>query len=270
MRFVLTAVVLPPTIAVPFVGLDHLLGAMRLLVSVRSAAEAVAASEGGADVIDAKEPEAGALGAVRPEVLREIRAAVGHRHLVTAALGDADDAGAVEDLGRVYAASGAGLVKVGFAGSADVAHVERLITACVRGALRGSEHGNATSGVIAVVYADAHPGTRIDVMTLPAIAARAGARGVLVDTADKHGPGLRALLSVADLSAWVARAHDHGLLAAVAGKLSIADLGVARDAGADVAGVRGAACIGGRSGRVSADLVRNLRVSLEPLGAARH
>jgi len=32
-----------------------------------------------------------------------------------------------------------------------------------------------------------------------------------------------------------------------------------RDAGADIAGVRGAACVGGRSGTVAADRVRLLR-----------
>ena len=49
---------------------------MRLLVSVSSAAEASAALAGGADVIDAKDPLAGALGAVSADVLREIHAIV--------------------------------------------------------------------------------------------------------------------------------------------------------------------------------------------------
>ena len=45
---------------------------MRLLVSVRSEEEARAALAGGADIIDAKEPSRGALGAVEIGVLREI------------------------------------------------------------------------------------------------------------------------------------------------------------------------------------------------------
>ena len=48
---------------------------MQLLVSVRNEIEAVAAVAGGADIIDAKEPLAGALGAVSSEVLRAIVAA---------------------------------------------------------------------------------------------------------------------------------------------------------------------------------------------------
>ncbi|RZK75548.1 MAG: hypothetical protein EOO66_33700, partial [Methylobacterium sp.] len=44
----------------------------RLLVSVRDAAEAEAAIRAGADLIDAKDPENGALGALPPETVRAI------------------------------------------------------------------------------------------------------------------------------------------------------------------------------------------------------
>ena len=49
---------------------------MRLLVSVANATEASAALAGGADLIDAKDPLAGALGAVPIAVLAEIHAVV--------------------------------------------------------------------------------------------------------------------------------------------------------------------------------------------------
>src|SRR2546427_8160121 len=62
---------------------------MQLLVSVADASEGRAALLGGADVIDAKDPREGALGAVRPEVLGELRAAVGAGRPLSAALGDA-------------------------------------------------------------------------------------------------------------------------------------------------------------------------------------
>lgn len=230
---------------------------MRLLVSVQCAEEAAAAIEGGADVIDAKDPATGALGAVRLEVLREIRDIVPAHKLVTAALGDAEDAGTIERLAYEYAANGAGLVKVGFAGIGDADRLAQVIAACVR----GCERGNAQSGVVAVAYADARPESSVAASTVVAIASRAGARGVLVDTADKYGAGLTALWTPRELSEWTAQAHDHGLLVAVAGKLGVADLRMVSDAGADVVGVRGAACTGGRSGRVSADRVRHLVAS---------
>ncbi|MBM3821162.1 MAG: hypothetical protein FJW14_19395, partial [Acidimicrobiia bacterium] len=61
---------------------------MRLLVSVADAIDAAAALDGGADIIDAKDPRAGALGAVPLTVFREIHARVGGMRPVSAALGD--------------------------------------------------------------------------------------------------------------------------------------------------------------------------------------
>ena len=43
--------------------------------------------------------------------------------------------------------------------------------------------------------------------------------------------------------------------------MTIADLAMVCECGADIAGVRGAACEGGRSGRVTADRVRLLKAA---------
>ena len=74
----------------------------------------------------------------------------------------------------------------------------------------------------------------------------AGAAGVLLDTADKRGPRLTELVSLAWLTEWAARAHRRSLSVALAGRLRAEDLPIVRRSGADVAGVRGAACEGGR------------------------
>src|SRR5688572_26078519 len=89
--------------------------AMRLLVSVSNASEAAAALEGGADLIDAKDPLEGPLGAVSRDQLRGIYGAVAGARPVTAALGDATDERALERAAREFTADGASLVKVGFA-----------------------------------------------------------------------------------------------------------------------------------------------------------
>jgi uncharacterized protein (UPF0264 family) len=47
-------------------------------------------------------------------------------------------------------------------------------------------------------------------------------------------------------------------MVALAGRLQLDDLDFVREAGADVAGVRGAACDGGRAGRINAEIVRAL------------
>ena len=234
---------------------------MRLLVSVADREEAVAALAGGADVIDAKDPTTGPLGAVSIAVLREIHAATNGTRPVTAALGDAADKRAVERAARAFAAAGAMLVKVGFAGVTGAERVAALLVAAVRGATSGSD---GRCGVIAVSYADAHRVAGPAPSALIEAAATAGATGVLLDTADKNGPGVRDLLSPGALAAWVAQAHEARLLAAVAGRLQLDDLGFVRDAGADIAGVRGAACEGGRTGRVTAGKVCVLRMLCEP------
>ena len=229
---------------------------MRLLVSVRSAAEAVAALAGGADVIDAKDPLAGALGAVSVEVLREISTTVAGVRPVTAALGDATDEARVERHARVFAGAGAALVKIGFAGIACAERVEALTAAAVRGAAAGRR---SQSGIVVVAYADSDRARSLPPDAFVTLAARAGADGVLLDTADKAGPGLRGLVTPEALAAWAATVHATGLFVALAGKLTSADIPFVCDAGADIAGVRGAACEGGRIGCVTSDRVRLLR-----------
>ena len=231
---------------------------MQLLVSVRSAEEALAALDGGADVIDAKDPRAGALGAVSIDALDDIHTAVAGRRPVTAAIGDAGDEATVEATARAFAASGTRFVKVGFGGIASAARIESLAAAAQRGAVAGA----AASAVVLVAYADGDSRTGVTPAALVEIAARVGARGVLLDTVDKHGLGLTRLLDQRALAAWVARAHDGGLLVALAGQLAAGDLPVVRDTGADIAGVRGAACEGGRTGRISSERVRDLRAVL--------
>jgi uncharacterized protein (UPF0264 family) len=234
----------------------------RLLVSVSDAEEARAAIEGGADIIDAKDPHHGALGPVSLAELASIRRAVGPGPLLTAALGDAAEdsglwtlgsgsaTGCLESAARSYAQAGAALVKVGCVGKP--AAVGAFLAAAVRGAAR------ANAGVVAVAYADANGAAIETLYTMLDLARAAGARGVLVDTADKSGPGLPSLVAPACLMEWVSRVRAAGLLAAVAGSLSLVDLPVVASCGADVVGVRGAACDGGRLGRVTAQRVASL------------
>ena len=120
-------------------------GSTRLLVSVASPTEAGAALAGGADVVDAKDPTAGALGRVDVDVLAEIHSTTCGRATVTAALGDVSDVHRTERLAAQYSSRGAGFVKLGFAGITDGRRVDALLAAAVRGCARG---GRAT-GVVA-------------------------------------------------------------------------------------------------------------------------
>jgi uncharacterized protein (UPF0264 family) len=168
----------------------------------------------------------------------------------------ADDEETIERAAFDYGRIGIGFVKVGFAGTTDISRVERLLVSAVRG-VRAT--GPQQCGVVAVAYADTGGTTSVDPTALVDIAPRAGASGVLLDTAQKDGPGLLRLLSPAALERGVALAHRAGLIVALAGKLRSEDLPVICRTGADIVGVRGAACEDGRSSRVAAERVRALR-----------
>ena len=225
---------------------------MRLLVSARNAADAAAALAGGADIVDTKEPSAGALGAVTIDVLREMLSAVDAACPVSAALGDANDVAAIERDVRARAAEGVAFVKIGFAGMTDVVRVTEIIASAV-----GAARAHACA-VVAVGYADAERVGGIGCDALLDAATRGGAAGFLIDTADKAGPALLQLAPPSVLRRYVSAAHDRRLSIAMAGKLSSADLAVIRDVGADIAGVRGAACHADRESAISEARVRVL------------
>jgi uncharacterized protein (UPF0264 family) len=230
---------------------------MQLLVSVRDAHEAQAALEGGADIIDAKEPRAGALGRVELPVFAEIVTRVAARRPVSAALGDVRVEEATGLDAEAFVRAGATLVKLGFAGIADESKVASLIAAANAGATP------AGGGVVAVAYADYTDLAAASPDAIVRAARQAGARGVLLDTAIKDGRSLRSLVSAQVLEHWVRHAQSEGLLVALAGSLTIDDIPHVATVGADIAGVRGAACEHGREGQVSAAKVWVLRAALQ-------
>src|SRR6266536_5777176 len=223
---------------------------MQLLVSVAGPSEAQAALAGGAAVIDAKDPRLGALAAVRPAVLRAVRAAVPMTHPLSVVLGDG---GRPEALARRAAAASrlaAAFVKLGFRGITTEVRAHRLATTARRGA------GDQTRLVL-VAYGDWRRAESLETGAVVTVATRAGAAGVLLDTAVK-ATGLFTLIDADAVGTWVERVHAAGLFAGLAGGLRGADFALARALGADLVGVRGAACVGGRTGRVSAVRVAEL------------
>jgi uncharacterized protein (UPF0264 family) len=234
---------------------------MQLLVSVMEPDEARAALRGGADVIDAKDPRRGALGAVPPRRLAAIRAAVGGARPLSAALGDGANEQAVADAASAAARLDAAFGKLGFAGVTSERRVKRLVAAARRGL-------GARTRLVLVAYADWRRAQSLPPASVVEVAAGAGAAGVLLDTAYKNAP-LFAVESPASVGAWIAAAHAAGLFAALAGSLSGPDFETARALAADLVGVRGAACVGGRAGRVSHTRVAALRALAGAPPAAR-
>jgi uncharacterized protein (UPF0264 family) len=225
---------------------------MKLLVSVVDADEARAAAAAGADIVDVKNPAEGSLGAPSPAVIAAVCAAVGQP--VSAAIGDMPNLPGTAALAAAGAAnSGATFVKVGLWGVSTEDDAVALLSA-VRAAVPDAV-------VVAAAYADARrvPHAPLAPELLPRVARAAGVEVCLLDTAIKDGRGLLEWLSP---EPFVAEAHDLGLEVALAGALRAEDLPVIENTGADIAGVRSAACVGGRSGSLDGALVGAMRERL--------
>jgi (5-formylfuran-3-yl)methyl phosphate synthase len=234
---------------------------VQLLVSVRSSDEVVPALAGGADIIDAKEPAAGSLGRVAEDTLIQIASRIPPGSAFSVALGDMRSTLEMESVFPVVAQlhhPAPVYLKIGFAGVASRSLIRRLLEMALRfaaGELPGMR-------LIPVAYADAERAATVTPRELLDLAADSGASGVLVDTQVKDGRGLLSWLGLSELSEWVAEVQGRGLLSALAGSLEPPDVRLVSATGADVVGVRGAACRGGRDGRISESRVGLLRRAL--------
>jgi uncharacterized protein (UPF0264 family) len=119
------------------------------------------------------------------------------------------------------------------------------------------------AALILVAYADHERADAPSPEELIALAGLTNAAGVLIDTYDKLGASLTALMTASALRTFVTRVHATGALVAMAGKLTTEDIEIVHMAGADIAGVRGAACEGGRCGTVTAGRVGALRTHID-------
>lgn len=229
---------------------------MRLLVSVVSASEVGSALDGGADILDVKNPAEGSLGAPDPSILRQIRAAAPKPHLLSVAIGDVPDLPGTVALAALGAAAcGADYIKVGLRGPQTAAAAIQLMVAA-----RSALVDHPAVSVIAALYADAGRAGTLDPRLLPGIAQAAGAAGCLLDTAVKDGRPVFDFLPPDAIGRLVEEAHEAGLLFALAGTLGHADFPLVQGLGVDIIGVRSAACREGRrAGPLDAGRVRALR-----------
>ncbi len=233
---------------------------MRLLLSVTDAHEARVAVDAGVDIVDVKNPAEGSLGAPAPGVIERVREVVPPARPVSAAIGDLPNLPGTAALAALGAArSGAAYVKVGLWGPSTTDQAVAVLRA-----VREAVDGEAV--VIAGAYADAErvPGGSMPPGAVVAAARRAGAGGCLLDTALKDGRGLFEWLTPEALAELVAEGHAAGLEMALAGALRAEDLSAVRTTGADIAGVRSAACRDGRrTGPLDAERIGRLRAECE-------
>lgn len=212
---------------------------MRLLVSVTSRREALEAIEGGAHIIDVKNPREGSLGANFPRVIRQVREIVPNNLEVSATIGDLPNLPGTASLAALGAAVlGANYVKAGLFGvKASSEAVSLMKEVC-----RAVKEYDVASKVIATGYADFKKVGCLNPLKLPEIACKVEADGVMVDVKMKNRGKLFELLSEGELREFVYRSHKHDLTVALAGSLDQNDIPRVLRLGADIIGVRRAVC----------------------------
>ncbi|MBN8771086.1 MAG: (5-formylfuran-3-yl)methyl phosphate synthase [Thiobacillus sp.] len=198
------------------------------LASVTDADEARQVLAAGADIVDAKNPRAGALGALPLDTVRAIVNAVGGQAPVSATVGDFPNmephavARAVDMMG----ATGVDFVKIGlFPAPALQDCLAALAPLC-------SQHR-----LVAVLFADRNPD-----IGLADRLAEYGFAGIMLDTLDKTAGGLLQHQPVARLARFVDHARQRGLISGLAGSLRATDIPILAPLGADYLGFRGALC----------------------------
>lgn len=219
-----------------------------MLASVRSPAEARIVLSAGVDLIDLKEPAAGALGALPEDAARRVVKLVNGRTPVSATIGDLPcEARLLDPAIARTAALGVDLVKVGvFAAGVDV-HTLKMV----------ERHCAAGRRIVLVFFAEFWR-RDVDFATIR----RAGVEGVMLDTADKRGGSLTRRVSLPALQAFVRSARDAELLTGLAGSLTETDARSLLPLQPDYLGFRGALCAGARrGGRLdprAVSIIRNL------------
>jgi uncharacterized protein (UPF0264 family) len=199
-----------------------------MLASVNSLEEALIVQQAQVEIIDLKQPERGALGALDLEVVREIVLKIKQEMPISATVGDLEmQPELVFNAVQAMAVTGVDYVKIGIFPNGDIfATLEKLKDLTAQG-----------SALIAVLFAD----NPIDLNLVAAIKA-AGFTGVMLDTMQKKSGSLTQLLSMVDIKNFVSLAQQAQLLCGLAGSLRENDIQTLLPLGADYLGFRGALC----------------------------
>jgi (5-formylfuran-3-yl)methyl phosphate synthase len=198
----------------------------RMLASVMDTAEADVAVHLGADIVDLKDPAAGAMAAVDVSVAKAVVAEIAGRRETSATLGDPPYEGsALFDRARAFAAAKVNILKL----AVDSVTVERF-----RDRLAELAH---EARLVGVMFADDEP--QFDI--LPRLAAL-GFAGAMLDTKRKGAGRLLDHVDIAGLEAFCSRCRSHGLTSGLAGSLEAPDAPRLLLVRPDVLGFRGALC----------------------------
>jgi uncharacterized protein (UPF0264 family) len=230
---------------------------LKLLISPKNEKEAAEAIAGGADIIDVKNPKEGPLGANFPWIISRIRQVTPANIEVSCTLGEAPNLPGSMALASLGAATtGVNYIKAGLYGLKTAEEAIYLMLNVTKAA----KDCNPKIKVVASGYADAERISTVDPLLVPKIAHEAKADIAMLDTAIKDGKNLFSFLTKPQLQRFIEEAHGYSLKAALAGSLKKEDLPAVHALGADIVGLRGAACTFSDrvKGRITREKVREL------------
>lgn len=200
----------------------------QLLISVTSIEEAKIALDNGADIIDLKDPSAGALGALPLAQITAIVAYVNGQKPVSATIGDLPmQPDLILQRVMLLASAKVDIIKIGFFTTDDY-------QPCLD-ALRSITQSGTK--LIAVLFAEhAYSANLIGAIK------QAGFIGVMLDTAKKNGHTLMDYYSEEQRRSFAQSVFDYGLSFGLAGSLKLQHVAIAKEVNLTYMGFRGGVC----------------------------
>ena len=224
-----------------------------MLASVSNLQEAKIALQENVDIIDLKDPSQGALGAVTTGVAEEVVEFVSGKCLVSATIGDLPmQATLIGKAIATMASTGVDIIKVGVFDDLT----DEVIASLKQQAIKGAKGINGKQFTIVIVF---FVDKGLDSEKISDLA-KAGIRGVMLDTADKAKGNLRSHMQDKEIQDFVSHTKSYGLLAGLAGSLKASDIAPLLKIEPDYLGFRGALCQDHlRIQALASSSVRNIR-----------
>ncbi len=198
-----------------------------MLASVKNLAEVELVVNANVDIIDLKQPELGALGALPIGLVKEIVEKINGRCVVSATVGDLPmNAEIIFNAVSEMAKTGVDFVKIGFFPDGDWFEIVQ-------------KFADLTQNIklIAVLFADTQPNFSI-ISELKT----AGFAGVMLDTMNKQKGALTQVMTHETIAEFVELTKKESLLCGLAGSLRLDDIAELLQCDVDYLGFRGALC----------------------------
>lgn len=228
----------------------------QLLISVTSVKEAQIALQCGADIIDLKDPDQGALGALPLELVTEIVTFVNakgesERKVTSATIGDMPmEPELLLKHALALSKTKVDIIKIGFFRDSSVKFTD--YQPCLDVLKIVSESGLK---LIAVLFAEYEYPT-----SLVTAIKNAGFYGVMFDTANKNGATFLDYYSVDEMKDIANKVQDQGLLFGLAGSLNLQHVAMVKAILPDYMGFRGGVCINNqRRSKLDPEKIRAIR-----------